>query len=157
MSGFDADRGELLPYLKALVQRSISNLSKSAENRHEVSIRPRPTGQDGNAEDADAYLDRQRERETASSPEELLSGPGQRVMALFEAVDGDDALTELLDAAMEIGETTAQPLAKHLGTTAADINNRLKKLRRVAGKIASKPISGNDRDGAKQPSRRTTS
>ena len=155
MSGFDADRGEILPHLKALVQRSISNLSKSAENRHDISIRPRTDGEDGSTEDVDAYLDRQREKETAPSPEQTLSGPGERVTALFEAVHGDAALTEILDAAMEIGETTAQPLAKHLRTTPADINNRLKKLRRVAGKIAPKPKFGKDRDVAKKPSGRT--
>ena len=143
MSGFDAERGELLPYLKTLVLRSVSNLSKSAENRHEVSIRlPRAgDGEDGSAEDADAYLDRQREQHAAPSPEEILAGPDERVTALFEAVDGDQPLTDLLVAAMEINETTAQPLAKHLKTTTADINNRLKRLRRIAGKIAAKPKS----------------
>jgi len=156
MSGFDADRGELLPYLKALVSRSISNLSNSAENRHEVSIRLR-IDEDGNAEDIEDYIDQQQDPEAVPSPEDILSKPDERVTALFDAVDGDDALTELLDAVMRTGETTAQPLAKHLRTTAADINNRLKKLRRVAGKIAPKPKSGKDRDVAKQPSERTTS
>jgi hypothetical protein len=152
MSGFDADRGELVPYLKAIVRRSISNLSKSAENRHEVSIRPRPAGQEGSNEDVDQFLDRQQEQQAVASPEEILSGPGERVTALFEAVEGDKSLTELLDAAMQTGETTGKPLAQHLGTTPADINNRLKKLRRAAAKI----VSGKDRDVAKQPSERTT-
>jgi hypothetical protein len=153
MSGFDADRGELLPYLKFLVRRSISNLSKSAENRHEVSIRPRPDT-DGEVEDVDEYLDRQREHETAPSPDEIPCGPGERVTALFEAVDGDDALTELLDAAMETGETTAKPLSERLRTTPADINNRLKKLRRAGGKISPTAMSRKDRDVAKEPSER---
>ena len=156
MSGFDADRGELVPYLKAIVRRSISNLSKSAENRHEVSIRPRPDGQEGNIEDIGQFLDRQQEQEAVASPEEILSGPGERVTALFEAVDGDDSLTELLDAVMQTGETTGNPLAKHLGTTPADINNRLKKLRRAAAKIAPTTVSRKDRDVAKEPSERTT-
>lgn len=156
MSGFDADRGELLPYLKFLVRRSISNLSKSAENRHEVSIRPRSDA-DGDVEDVDEYLDRQWEHETAPSPEEILCGPGERVTALFEAVDGDDALTELLDAAMKTGETTAKPLSDLLGTTTADINNRLKKLRRTAGKIAPPAVSRKTRDVPKEPSERKTS
>src|SRR5260370_18787108 len=121
MSGFDADRGELVPYLKAIVRRSISNLSKSAENRHEVSIRPQPAGQDGSIEDVDQFLERQQEKQVAASPEEILSGPGERVTALFEAVDGDDSLTELLDAAVETGGTTTKPLAENLGTTPADI------------------------------------
>jgi hypothetical protein len=103
------------------------------ENRHEVSIRPRPDA-DGGIEDVDEYLDRQREHETAPSPDEIPCGPGERVTALFEAVDGDDALTELLDAAMETGETTAKPLSERLRTTPADINNRLKKLRRAGGR-----------------------
>ena len=153
MSGFDAERGELLPYLKFLVRRSISNLSKSAENRHEVSIRPRPDA-DGEVEDVDEYLDRQREHETAPSPDEIPCGPGERVTALFEAVDGDDALTELLDAAMETGETTAKPLSERLRTTPADINNRLKKLRRAGGKISPTAMSRKDRDVAKEPSER---
>ena len=155
MSGFDADRGELLPYLKFLIRRSISNLSKSAENRHEVSIRPSPNAE-GDVEDVDEYLDRQREHETAPSPEEILCGPGERVTALFEAVDGDDALTELLDAAMETGETTAKPLSERLRTTPTDINNRLKKLRRAAGKIALTAVTRKDRDVAEEPSERKT-
>lgn len=156
MSGFDGDRGELLPYLKAIVRRSISNLSKSAENRHEVSIRPQPDGQDGDTEDVAEYLDRQREQEAAPGPEEILSGPGERVAALFEAADGDDALTEFLDAVMQTGETTGKPLAQHLGTTPADINSRLKRLRRAGAKIALKTISRKDRDAAKEPRQRTT-
>jgi len=157
MSGFDADRGELVPYLKAIVRRSISNLSKSAENRHEVSISPQPAGQDGSIEDVDQFLERQQEKQVAASPEEILSGPGERVTALFEAVDGDDSLTELLDAAMQTGETTAKPLAEHLGTTPADINNRLKKLLRAAAKIPPTTVSGKDRDAANKPNERTTS
>ena len=145
LSGFDADRGELLPYLKAIVRRSISNLSKSAENRHEISIRP-GIDEDGNVEEVQEYIDRHQDPEAVPSPEDILSKPDERVTALFEAVDGDAALTALLDAVMQTGETTAQPLAKHLGTTTADINNRLKKLRRVAGKTAPKPISRKDRD-----------
>jgi hypothetical protein len=156
MSGFDTDRGELVPYLKAIVRRSISDLSKSAENRHEVSIRPRPAGQEGSNEDVGQFLDRQQEQRAAASPEEILSGPGERVTALFEAVDGDNSLTELLDAAMQTGETTGKPLAQHLGTTSADINNRLKKLRRAAAKLALTTVSGKDRDVAKEPSERTT-
>ncbi len=157
MSGFDADRGELVPYLKAIVRRSISNLSKSAENRHEVSINPRPADQDGNTEDVDQYLERQQEQRGAASPEEILSGPGERVTALFEAVDGDDSLTELLDAAMQTGEITGKPLAEYLGTTPADINNRLKKLLRVAAKIPPTTVSGKDHDAANKPNERTTS
>jgi hypothetical protein len=157
MSGFDAERGELLPYLKTLVLRSVSNLSRSAENRHEVSIRsPHDGDGEDETEDADAYLDRQRVQDAAPSPEEILAGPGERVTALFEAVDGDQPLTELLDAAMEIGETTAQPLAKHLKTTTADINNRLKRLRRIAGKVAPKPTPAKDLDARKQANERTT-
>jgi transcription initiation factor IIE alpha subunit len=75
---------------------------------------------------------------------------------LFEAVDGDDSLTELLDAAMQTGEATGKPLAQHLGTTPADINNRLRKLRRAAAKIALTTVSAKDRDVAKEPSERTT-
>lgn len=156
LSGFDADRGELLPYLKAIVRRSISNLSKSAENRHEVSIHLQ-IDEDGNAEDIQEYIDQQQDPEAVPSPEDILSKPDERVTALFEAVDGDAALTALLDAVMQTGETTALPLSKHLGTTTADINNWLKKLRRVAAKIAPKPKSGKDRNVAKQPSERTTS
>jgi DNA-directed RNA polymerase specialized sigma24 family protein len=156
MSGFDADRGELVPYLKAIVRRSISNLSKSAENRHEISIRPRPAGQEGSNEDVGQFLDRRQEPQAAASPEEILSGPGERVTALFEAADGDDSLTELLDAAMQTGEATGKPLAQHLGTTPADINNRLRKLRRAAAKIALTTVPAKDRDVAKEPSERTT-
>lgn len=155
VSGFDADRGELLPYLKFLVQRSISNLSKSAENRHEVSIRPRRNA-DGDVEEVDEYLDRQREQGTAPRAYEIPCGPDERVTALFEAVDGDKALTELLDAAMETGETTAKPLSEQLRTTPADINNRLKKLRLAAGKISPTAMSRKDRDVAREPSERKT-
>jgi hypothetical protein len=154
MSGYDAERGPLLPYLKALVERSISNLSKSAENRWERSIRLRRDGDGGAPEELQDYIERH-QKEVGPSAEDLVSGPGERVSALFEAVDGDEGLTALLDAAMQTGETTAQPLAKHLGTTTKDINNRIRKLRRVAAKLTAEPTRPDDSGTAKGIDRTT--
>jgi DNA-directed RNA polymerase specialized sigma24 family protein len=117
---WDPTKGPLVPWLKDQVKSVLDALAKSAPHRHEV---PALEGEDG----------AERVGICAASPppnpeEHLLQA--ERVNALFQAVSGEQALEEVLEAVMNGCEPKPRYLAAELGVPVEDINNRLKRLRR---------------------------
>jgi hypothetical protein len=154
---WDPNRGEILPYLKGVVDSIMSHLADCEDNVRQVAF---PEGEDGEELQDRTELDVPGYDYTGlltqqiPTPERALRSrdaraEDERIERLFEAVADDAELTQLLDAIIETGETTAKPLAEHLKTTPADINNRLKRLRRRVIKQQE-----GEHTAARQPTRR---
>jgi DNA-directed RNA polymerase specialized sigma24 family protein len=124
---WDPGRGPLQPYLEGVVDSLMSHLAASSDNR----IQERWSAQvhDG-----------------AGAPPGAAD-PSERLDRLCAALrrDHQDALLAVVDAVAAHCEPKPQAIAQHLGTTVADINNRLKRLRRYAQRIVP---TGRARSGA---------
>ena len=114
--GWDPQRGALLPYLEGVVDSLISHLAESADNRVQERW-------------SDAY-DRAAEGAPASDPAERIER--LRAILLREQQHGLLALVDAVEAGCE---ATPQALARQLAISIADVNNRLKRLRRLAQRV----------------------
>jgi len=145
---WDPDKGELLPWLKDQTKSVIDALAKSASHRKESSLF---------SDDDDGLTDREEfiakeidpsENQDRMSPEEFIiyleheqerSERASNISsALFNAVEGDTELEEILEAVMDGVELKARFLAEKLEVPVEDIYNRLKRLRRKAMSIKEK-------------------
>jgi len=122
---WDPSRGALLPYLEGVVDSLMSHLAASVDNRLQESW------------SSDLH-------DASDAP--TASGPSDRIDQLCAALrrDQQHALLAVVDAVAAHCEPKPQAIAHHLGTTVADVNNRLKRLRRYAQKVveASRARSG---------------
>jgi DNA-directed RNA polymerase specialized sigma24 family protein len=116
---WDPNRGPLLPYLEGVVDSLMSHLAASLDNRLQESW-------------SESH-DRAGEGPVVGDPAERL----ERLRALLRC-DQQHALLAVVDAVAAQIEPKPQAIAQHLNTTVADINNRLKRLRRYAQKIVQK-------------------
>ncbi|MDX2170059.1 MAG: hypothetical protein SF182_23515 [Deltaproteobacteria bacterium] len=113
---WDPARGALLPYLEGVVDSLLSHLADSLDNR----IQERWSDTYDRAADGGAHDD-----------------PVERIEALRAAVQrsAQPALLAVLAALAAGCEAKPQALAAQLATSVADVNNRLKRLRRLAQQI----------------------
>ena len=108
-----------------MVDSLISHLADSLDNRIQESWSESRTTIRG---DAPVAADRcERIDQSARAPSSASSSP---------------ALLAVLDAIAAHCEPKPQAIAQHLGTTVADVNNRLKRLRRFALKVVQDERSG---------------
>lgn len=114
--GWDPQRGALLPYLEGVVDSLVSHLADSADNRIQERW-------------SDDY-DRAAEGAPASDPAERI----ERLRATLQR-EQQSGLLALVDAVDGGCEATPQALAHRLGLSVADVNNRLKRLRRIAQRV----------------------
>ena len=140
--GWDPQRGDLLPYLKGVVDSLMSHMATGADNKLQTRI----------AEDEaeKQLLDRAQFQAAQHDDFELLSshqktlvtnsdGKSERVAELFAAVDGEADLIAVLDVVMDSGETKPATIAAELGIEVTEVYNRLKRLRRAAWEIKQPP------------------
>ena len=113
---WDPGRGPLLAYLQGVVDSLLSHLASSPDNRIQESL----------AEEHD----RAGEAPSIVDPEDRIA----RLRALLRD-DHQYPLLAIVDAVSAHCEPKPQSLAQRLGTTVADINNRLKRLRRYAQRV----------------------
>lgn len=115
--GWDPHRGALLPYLQGVVDSLLSHAAATPDVSRTLRVDP-PAEMTSTAADDDA--------------------PGERVERLRAQLrrDGQLALLAVVDAIAAHCEPRPQALAAHLGTSVADVNNRLKRLRRLALRLA---------------------
>lgn len=128
-----------MPWLKDQVKSVIDALAKSAPHRRETSV---PEGEDG-----EELIDRVEYRSfeinnlaaaRSSDPERIVLEKEateeleRKVDTLFQAVDGDPELEEVLNAIISGCEPKPRYLAAELGVPVEDIYNRMKRLRRRA-------------------------
>lgn len=133
---WDPDRGPLFPFLKMVVDGLMINLAESKDNEVQKRIALKSDGDENwdaaeygaRHNDGAGLLSDSNFREEASG-ETTPHSAETKVARLFAAVEGDQKLTEVLEAVME-GYETPRELAERLGTERADIYNRLKRLRR---------------------------
>lgn len=120
---WDPCRGALLPYLEGVVDSLMSHLAASADNRIQESW-------------SDSHPD------PADVP--IATDPSDRIDRLRAALrrDQQHALLAVIDAVAAHCDAKPQAIAQQLGTTVADINNRLKRLRRYAQKVVHGERSG---------------
>ena len=129
---WDPARVPLLTYLQRVVDSLVNHLAQSADNRLQTPWRSGHTarhtrldgwsdpGHDASGHDAEGKID--------------------RLCAVLRTQRQGD-LIEVLGAIRQHCDPTPQAVAAHLGTTVADINNRLKRLRRLAQRIAKQPTA----------------
>jgi DNA-directed RNA polymerase specialized sigma24 family protein len=113
---WEPSRGALLPYLEGVVDSLMSHLAASTDNR----------------------LQERWSAETHEGGEAPPAGdPAERVDLLQSMLrrDQQHALLAVIDAVASHCEPKPQAIAAYLGTTVADVNNRLKRLRRYAQRI----------------------
>lgn len=112
---WDPSRGPLLRYLEGVVDSLLSHLAASADNRMQEPW-------------SEAH-------DRAAAP--AASDPAERIDRLRAALQHDQqhALLAVVDAIAARCDAKPQAIAQVLGTSVADINNRLKRLRRYALRI----------------------
>jgi DNA-directed RNA polymerase specialized sigma24 family protein len=126
---WDPARGPLLTYLQRVVDSLVNHLAQSADNRLQTPLR-------SSATPLAAHLDAWSDPNASGHDAE---GKVERLRSVLRAQREGDLL-EVLEAIRNC-DPTPQAVAAHLGTTVADINNRLKRLRRLAQRIAKRPTT----------------
>jgi DNA-directed RNA polymerase specialized sigma24 family protein len=119
---WDPARGELFPWLQAQSNSIIDALAKSAPHRHEVGLlEAEALTVMPSSDPLEIVID-----------EETKTQRLQRVNALLRMVETEPELREVLEVILDGCEPKPRHLAVKLGVPIADINNRLKRLRRHA-------------------------
>ena len=144
---WDPQRGPLLPYLRRVVDSLMNQLADGADNRTQQRL------PDVEGEPALRSFDETIAAPSGRTPLSSVASAGstaklgeadpeERIDRLRAALarEHKEDLIAVLDAVSLDCEPRPQAIASYLGTTVADINNRLKRLRRFAQKLA-KPIA----------------
>ena len=124
---WDPDRGPLTPWLKQVIKSEISHLVLSLPHYHEQaesdgSLLAASSHITGYSQDPVDVILRQ------ESQEEIA----KKLAPIYEAAGEVPELGEIVEAILDGCEPKPRYLAEVIGTTRADINNRLKRLRRQA-------------------------
>ena len=143
---WDPAKGPLVPWLKDQIKSEIDALAKSAPHNREI---PFPEGEEG--EERQDLQDKVEQRAVESgvlgrtrpqSPESIVlereeaERTAEKVNAIFQAVEGEPELEEVLDAILA-GCVRPRDLAEELDVPIREIYNRLRRLRRRASAIRS--------------------
>jgi len=119
-------RGPLLPWLQAQSRSIIDALAKSASHRHEVSTLDLEGLASAHSPDPlEAVLEKEANAQSM-----------RRVAALFQAVDKEPELQTVLQVILDSCEPRPRYIAAELGVPVDEVNNRMKRLRRRAAKLA---------------------
>ena len=140
---WDPKRGPLLPYLKGVVDSRISQLAESLDNQLQIRL---PEGEEGEElgdhlefhaprHDHQGWLSQQPSTPERAVVEKRSETADQQIGNLFEAVGDKPDLRMVLEAVMELEDPKPAAIAERLGVPVSDINNRLKRLRRLALKL----------------------
>lgn len=137
-------------YLKAVVDSLVSHLAESKDNQLQRRV---PQGD----EEQDELWDQSEFRASLNDPNNLRASQGaqplapdqalverqadRRIAQVFEAIRDNPTLEKLVEAIMEVGHKPAD-IAEYLHVTVGEVNNRLKRLRRLALKRIAEGESG---------------
>jgi len=147
---WDPSRGPLMPYMKAVVDSLVSHLAESKDNQLQRRV---PQGD----EEQEDLWDQSEFRAPLNDPNNLRDSQGaqpvapdealveqqadRRIAEVFEAIRDNPTLEKLVEAIMEVGPKPAD-IAEYLHVTVSEVNNRLKRLRRLALKRTGRGESG---------------
>lgn len=139
---WDPERGDLLPWLKAVVKSEVDHLAKEKASHYEVQF-------DRDVGDLVSRLERVDAvdafgRKSTGSPEQVLARR-ERVREQYEAVyalvEGDEELEELvlaieclIDESEALKEPKRQDIASILDLPVSEVTNRKKRLKRLLQK-----------------------
>jgi len=141
---WEPERGELLPYLKGVVDSLMSHLAESADNTVQARFAKDPQGKEL-VDQAEFQAARNDDSGLLSSHQSLRKTnsdrDGARVAELFAAVEGQGDLMDVLDVVMSSGETKPAEIAAQLGIEVTVVYNRLKRLRHAALQLKTQPRS----------------
>lgn len=144
---WDPNKGDLRPWLKAVLRSDMNHLYHSEEHNNEAAV---PESDHSEASDGLIGNVQYREYKAASQvvigssipePEKALIEKEekerieQRANEVLLAVDGDQELEEVVEAIINGCEPRPRYLAEEIGVPISNINNRLKRLRRCAAKL----------------------
>ena len=121
---YDPDRGSFRNWLRYQARSELNHLAESATHRHETELLEDESIPDALSTDPEDILIDQEDRDTVS----------QSVAAIFEVVDGDSDLHEIAEAITNGCEPYPRYLAKELNLDITEVNNRLRRLRRLLRK-----------------------
>lgn len=137
---WDPDRVSFRVFLNGVIDSLVDELAGSPDNGSQVRW-PRSEVDDdelvdkleSGAEQRDQHqwLPRGPEQPAAQLERERREFEDQRVSDLFEAVDDQPELVEVLEAVMKVNDPKPGELAEALGVPVSDVKNRLKRLRRA--------------------------
>lgn len=136
---WDPERGELVPWLKDQVKSIVDALARSAAHRYETASVERMV-EEGTFDKVE-YQPVQAGVlvvPKAADPKEIVAQREyveQRMSDLYNAMDGDPELEDVLLAMLDGCEAKPQSLATTLGVSVTTINNRLKRIRRRARQL----------------------
>ena len=127
---WDPERGQLLPWLESQARSIIDALVKSASHRHEVH-----TSEVGGFDFAQSanplIILEKREAEVQNQ---------ERVQALFQIVEGEPELSEILQVILDGCEPWPRYIALALDISVREVDNRLKRLRRRALRVMEREV-----------------
>jgi DNA-directed RNA polymerase specialized sigma24 family protein len=127
---WDPNKGQLLPWLQAQSRSITDALANCASHRREVSI-----------PEAESFASTQ-----SPDPleivleEEAKTQIRQKLEVLFQAVDAAPELKEVLETIMNGCQPRPRHIALELGISVREVDNRLKRLRRCALKLAKREV-----------------
>jgi DNA-directed RNA polymerase specialized sigma24 family protein len=136
---WDPDKGPLMPWLKDQVRSLIDHLHQSEAHYYERAMPESDSGEE--LSDQIEYRASKAESPFVAqslNPEEIMLRKEeieQRERVLFEAVNGDQELMELLEAFVNAYEPKSRYLADEMGIPVEDVYNQVRRLRRRASKL----------------------
>jgi len=127
---WDPEKGQLFPWLQAQSRSVMDALAKSASHRREMRILETESLASAQSPDPlEIVLEKEAETQTR-----------KKVEALFQAVDGVPELREVLQVIMDGCQPWPRHIASELGVSVREVDNRLKRLRRCASKLARQDV-----------------
>lgn len=127
---WDPAKGKLLPWLQAQSRSILDALARSAPHRREVSVLDLEEVAVVHTLDPLEILVEQ----------EAWTQKKRRVEQLFQAVEGEPELEQVLRLIISGCESKPRYLASELGVPVGEINNRLKRLRRRALRLVNRGV-----------------
>lgn len=121
---YDPDKGPFRYWLRDQARSELNHLAESAVHRREVELLEDELIPDARSTNPEGVLIAQEDQDTVS----------QSVAAIFEVVDGDSDLHEIAEAITNGCEPYPRYLAEELSLEVTEVNNRLRRLRRLLRK-----------------------
>lgn len=125
---FDPERGTFMNWLRDQARSELNHLAESVSHRLDVELSEDELIPDANTANPEAALIAQEDRD---EHQKIVS---QTIGAVFESVEGKPDLEEVVEAIMSGCTPYPRYLAKELNLAVKDVNNRLKRLRRLLRK-----------------------
>jgi RNA polymerase sigma factor (sigma-70 family) len=126
---WDPEKGQLLPWLQTQCRSVIDALVKSAGHRREVNNLEMESFAKHSPDPLEVVLE-----------EEAKTQIHQKVKALFQAVNEEPELREVLQAIVDGCEPWPRYIALELDISVREVDNRLKRLRRCATKLTERDV-----------------